>query len=53
MVMKTTKSDHWINGIQLRGKDFYSFSWNIKTIGVLFCFSISKKYLSFDLFKLH
>ena len=50
--MKRTELKHWVNGIQKRGSDFYSFNTNIRNIGVMFCISLSLKYVSFNLFKL-
>lgn len=50
--MQTTELKHWCNGIQVRGKDFYSLAWSVKKMGFLFCFSFSLRYISFNLFKL-
>lgn len=50
--MKTTEKKYWVNGRQVRGEDFNSFAASISNIGLLICFSFSKKYFSVNLFKL-
>jgi len=50
--MKKTEKKYWVNGHQIRGNDFHSFAASHKNYAVLFCFSFSLKYISFQLFKL-
>jgi len=50
--MKTTELKYWVNGVQVRGKDFYTLTFRIKKIGVMFALSISLRYLSLNMFKL-
>lgn len=50
--MKTTEKIYWVNGIQIRGKDFYTINFNISNVGIMIAFSYSLKYLSFNIFKL-
>lgn len=50
--MKNTEKKHWKNGIQKRGKDFYTVAGNIKNKAFLFSFSISLKYINLQFFNL-
>lgn len=51
--MKKTEKKYWINGIQKRGKDFYTLAFSIKNKALLISFSFSKKYINTQLFTLN
>lgn len=50
--MKNTEVKHWVNGVQKRGKDFYTIAGSIKNKAILLSFSISTKYLNLQFFNL-
>jgi hypothetical protein len=50
--MKNTELKYWTNGIQKRGKDFYTIAGSIKNKAFLLSFSISMKYLNLQFFNL-
>ena len=50
--MKNTELKYWKNGIQKRGKDFYTIAGSIKSKAFLLSFSISMKYLNLQFFNL-
>jgi len=50
--MKNTELKHWKNGIQKRGKDFFTVAGSIKSKAFLLSFSISMKYLNLQFFNL-
>lgn len=50
--MKNTELKHWKNGIQKRGKDFYTIAGSIKNKSFLLSFSISMKYFNLQFFNL-
>lgn len=50
--MRNTEAKHWQNGIQKRGKDFYTITGSIKNKSFLLSFSISMKYLNLQFFNL-
>ncbi len=50
--MKNTELKYWQNGIQKRGKDFYTITGSIKNKAFLFSFSISLKHIGIEFFNL-
>jgi len=50
--MKNTELKYWQNGIQKRGKDFFTVAGSIKSKAFLLSFSISMKYLNLQFFNL-
>jgi len=50
--MKNTELKYWQNGVQKRGKDFYTAAGSIKNKAFLISFSLSKKYLNIEFFNL-
>jgi hypothetical protein len=50
--MKKTEKKYWVNGHHVRGKDFHTLAVSYKNNAVLFCFSFSLKYISFQFFQL-
>ena len=49
---RNTEKRNWVNGIQKRGKDSYSFALSFKNIALMFTFAWSNKYISFNYYKL-
>jgi len=48
--MIKTEKKHWVNGYQVRGTDFKTYIFNIKSLGVMFSINgcnIFKSWLSF------
>ena len=48
--MIKTEKKHWVNGYQIRGGYFKTYTFNIKSLGVMFCINghnIFKSWLSF------
>ena len=50
--MKNTELKYWKNGIQKRGKDFYTITGSIKNKAFLFSFSFSMKYINLEFYNL-
>jgi hypothetical protein len=50
--MRNTEKKYWVNGMQKRGKDFYTIAGSIKSKAFLLSFSISMKYLNLQFFNL-
>lgn len=50
--MRNTELKYWQNGIQKRGKDFYTIAGSIKNKSFLLSFSISMKYLNLQFFNI-
>ena len=50
--MRNTEAKHWQNGIQKRGKDFYSITGSIKNKAFLFSFSFSMKCINVEFYNL-
>ena len=51
--MKKTELKHWVNGWQIRGNAFHSFSWSILRVGFLLSIQLKgKKYFNFEVFNL-
>ena len=60
--MKNTEKRYWINGIDKRGKNFYTIAMSVKKYALLISFRMinvkinesftAKKYFSIQLFKL-
>lgn len=50
--MINTEQKYWVNGIQKRGKDFFTIAGSIKNKAFLLSFSFSMKYLNLQFFNL-
>ena len=50
--MRNTEQKYWVNGIQKRGKDFYTFTGSIKNKAFLFSFSFSLKHIGIEFYNL-
>lgn len=51
-LFEKTEKKYWVNGLQIRGKDFYTLNGNIGKYGFMFSFSYSLKHISLSFFKL-
>ena len=50
--MRNTEQKYWVNGMQKRGKDFYSITGSIKNKAFLFSFSFSLKCINVEFYNL-
>lgn len=50
--MRNTEQKYWVNGIQKRGKDFYSITGSIKNKAFLLSFSFSLKCINVEFYNL-
>ncbi len=50
--MRNTELKYWQNGIQKRGKDFYTIAGSIKNKAVLLSFSFSLKCINVEFYNL-
>jgi hypothetical protein len=48
---RNTEREYWVNGVQLRGKDFYTINLSYGNRGWMVSVSVSMKYLSFNRYR--
>ena len=53
MKLQNTEKKHWVNGIQKRGKDFFTITSSFKSLAFILSFSYSMNFISLNFFKLN
>ena len=53
MKLQNTEKMYWVNGIQKRGKDFFTITSSFKSFALMLAFSYSMKFISLNFFKLN